>query len=463
MTFTRLILTILLFASTKIQSQIPREIQHTVWEQEGYDRILKINDSTYSYFNSNKYLCSELVAGAFEGRFNIVEFNDNQLVLNPGGIVNYRFKKINYIPKPCVSKNKQEENFEINFKSFWETFNRNYAFFEKRGLDWENVYKEYLPIVRKLKTQEEFALTLREIIEKFNDGHIRLEVPDSVLKIQNTVSTRSNSISKEKILLDIANRYINSLGSYNNGVINWGILENENIGYISISDMNNFANYVPNEKQNSQNFDSIYGQNQNQVNPLDYFRDEIHGVNFILPKIKKDFTNINSVIIDLRFNGGGYETVALEILEHFVGEKKKIFSIKAKTENDFTPIQDYTLKPKAKDDKKIYLLISPFTASAAEIFVLASLPYPNIKKYGSRTAGIFSEILWKELPIGWEYSLSNEVYLEPNGNSYEGEGIPVDYELSYSKDKFEFFKSFYSNNEFYDIAIEKIIKTESKK
>lgn len=224
--------------------------------------------------------------------------------------------------------------------------------------------------------------------------------------------------------------------------------------------MNGFANYVPVKLQNSTKFDSIFNSVRNQISPLEYFRDEINGVNNILPIIKKDFKETDAMILDLRFNGGGYETVALELLSHFVEEKMEVMSIKAKKENGFTPIQNITLKPKEKSAKPVYLLISPFTASAAEILALGSLSYSNFEIYGSKSSGIFSEILWKKLPIGWEFSLSNEIYLSPTRKSYEGEGIPVDYEFNYSKNRSNFYHSFYSNKRINDEVLEKFINSD---
>lgn len=184
MTLSRLILTSLILISSKLCSQIPENLQNTNWEQEGYDRILKINDSTYSYFNSNDYTCSILVEGDFKGRFKVIDINRNNLILNPGGIVNYRFKKIDSIPNNCKDKAKAKENgnYLINFKSFWQTFKNNYAFFGKREINWNETYKEYIPEIEKIKTDQEFALILNEIINKFQDGHINLEIPKSILE-----------------------------------------------------------------------------------------------------------------------------------------------------------------------------------------------------------------------------------------------------------------------------------------
>ncbi len=227
--------------------------------------------------------------------------------------------------------------------------------------------------------------------------------------------------------------------------------------------MNDFADYVPKELQNSEKFDSVFNSVRNQVVPLIYFRDEMNGVNKILPIIKEDLRETEAMIVDLRFNGGGYETVALELLSHFIDKKKEIISIKAKIENGFTPIQNITIEPKGNSTKPLHLLISPFTASAAEIFALGALSYSNIEIYGSASSGIFSEILWKELPIGWEFSLSNEVYLDPAGKSYEGLGIPVDYEFNYSKDRPNFYQSFHSKKRFKDKILEYLINSDFMK
>jgi hypothetical protein len=142
------LLTIFLI-SLSLCAQVPNNIKYTVWNQEGYNRILKIQDSTYTYFNINQYNCESLVEGIFKGRFKIINSNSKLLILNPGGIVNYRFHKIDSLPQNCNNQTGVEDHsFENNFKAFWETFNDNYAFFEKRNINWQATYDKYLPVVK---------------------------------------------------------------------------------------------------------------------------------------------------------------------------------------------------------------------------------------------------------------------------------------------------------------------------
>jgi C-terminal processing protease CtpA/Prc len=460
MILSRLTLICLILISSKVYSQIPDRLKNTNWEQEGYDRVLAIKDSRYFYYNLNDYTCSILAEGDFKGRFEVIDINKNNLILNPGGIVNYRFKKIDSVPSKCKDGAYTDVNYIVNFKSFWQTFKDNYAFFHKREINWNEIYREYFSKIKKVETEQEFALLLKEIISKFEDGHINLEIPETIFEKTKPSTTKNTAISKEQIESEIIYKYVENPKSYNNGVIKWGKLKDKNIGYIGISDMNGFANYVPKELENSEKFDSVFNSVRNQVEPLNYFRDEINGVNKILPIIKEDLKETKAMIVDIRFNGGGYETVALELLSYFIDKEKEIISIKAKKENGFTGIQNIRIDPKENSVKSLHLLISPFTASAAEIFALGALSYSNIEIYGSASSGIFSEILWKELPIGWEFSLSNEVYLDPRGKSYEGSGIPVDYEFNYSKDRSKFYQSFYSKERLKDKILENLINSD---
>jgi len=166
--------------------------------------------------------------------------------------------------------------------------------------------------------------------------------------------------------------------------------------------------------------------------------DILQGTNYIMDSIVLDLKTVKNCIIDLRFNGGGHDQVALEIMNHFSPSETTVFTKKARLGNGYTPKQKIKLKPAEQVyHGDIFILTSYQTASAAEIMVLSSLEFPNIKKVGSNTRGIFSDKLIKKLPIGWEYSLSNEIYESMGDVSYENVGISPDYEVDYISDHSE--------------------------
>lgn len=74
--------------------------------------------------------------------------------------------------------------------------------------------------------------------------------------------------------------------------------------------------------------------------------------------------------------------------------------------------------------KPVYLVISDITVSAAEIFVLCMKDLPRVKTIGKPTRGALSDILGKSLPNGWDFGLSNEIYLDSSGVCFEAKGIP---------------------------------------
>lgn len=431
-------------------------LKNTNWVQQGYGRCLKIEDSTYTYYNVDNIDCKAVAEGKLSGRFRIISLNKNELILNPGGIVNYVFKKVDVLPPMCTQVKKPVASYQENFNVFWETFNENYAFFRERNVNWKQVYNEYLPRVKKIDSPKELADILVEIVKKMGDGHIRLEIPDS-LKTKTAGITPVAGRTKNNIIKDIQDKYLVNTQSYNNGVIKWGKLKNSNTGYIIINDMNNFANYIAPAEQHQADFAKKYDKIRESKEPLVQFDDEDRGVELIMKQILADLGKSDSVVIDLRFNGGGLETVALKILSYFVHESKHILSVEAKNGRGYTAKQKYILQPaKAGYQGKVSLLLSSGTASAAEIFALGAFNYPNIKLIGSKTNGIFSEILWKELPVGWEFSLSNEIYTDTNGKTYEGTGVPVNQEMNYPRKRLDFYNSFYTEKGFTDSALDQI-------
>lgn len=455
----------LLFFSLNVNAQQNQEklLKNTNWIQEGYGRCLKIGDSTYTYYNIDRLDCKVLAEGKLNGRFTVVAAHKNQLILNPGGIVNYTFKKVDSLPASCAKTSAPITSYEENFKIFWETFNHHYAFFKERKVDWNQVYKDYSARASKINSEKELADMLAEIVKKIGDGHIRLEIPN-VLKT-NTVTTTTATTNppitnpvvtrtKDQLIKDIQARYLENTQTYNHGLVNWGKMKGSKIGYLQINDMNNFANYAD---QQDPDFSKTYDKIKDSKDPLTQFDDELKGVDQLMKNVLSDLGSTDSILIDLRFNGGGLETVALKLLSYFVSENKHVLSIMAKTPKGYSAVQKYRLQPAGTNYKgKVYLLVSPNTASAAEIFALAAKNYP-ISLVGSRTAGIFSEILWKELPNGWEFSLSNEVYTDPKGKTYEGLGVPVNQELNYPRNRRDFYNSFYTEAQFRDPTLDKIL------
>jgi len=185
--------------------------------------------------------------------------------------------------------------------------------------------------------------------------------------------------------------------------------------------------------------------------------EQIDDIHTIADAIIDEIKNTKACIIDLRFNGGGDDLVGLDFLSHFIDKPYNVYSKKRRFKGGFAGNQTIKIEPsKNHYAKKIYLLTSSYTVSAAETTILATLNFPNFKKIGSNTNGAFSDILNKKLPNGWNYWLSNEVYEGINGKNYEVSGIPPDYKIDYPIDEELFLKSLYFELDNEDRAIVKV-------
>lgn len=239
-------------------------------------------------------------------------------------------------------------------------------------------------------------------------------------------------------------------------MINWGFI-NKDVVYIQINDFENLADYGINPQISKELFFLEY-QKKAELSP-NYASDVKQGIRKQIAYIFKEAKLAKSCIIDIRFNGGGSDEAALEVVSHFIKTKSKVFRKKAKFGKEFSRDQYIVVNPaESCFEGKLFILTSMQTASAAETFVLASMNLPSAVRIGSSTEGIFSDILSKKLPNGWGYSLSNEIYTSNTGVNYEKIGIPPDFKFDYAKDGQVFYESILQGAKTGDQAIEIALK-----
>jgi len=234
----------------------------------------------------------------------------------------------------------------------------------------------------------------------------------------------------------VADEYIPMGTSIKNGNLRWGKLKG-NIGYIQINQMMGLVDLGLSDTLSWRDYWMVYfeeGERLELGTP-----EEVVGMNESLDILLDDLAQTNALIIDVRFNGGGKDEVGMNVLKRFNPEEKIVFTKKGRLGDGFTPI-NYVRQPASEKPikKPVYLLIARESASATEIMALSALSMPNITLVGSRTEGVFSDVLDKALPNGWEFGLSSEVYLDMKGNNYESFGIPPDVAINYPRDTQEF-------------------------
>ena len=135
---------------------------------------------------------------------------------------------------------------------------------------------------------------------------------------------------------------------------------------------------------------------------------------------------MEKIIIDLRGNGGGTLTAAIECLDRVVGEGLLVYTIDKNEEK-----QEYYATSEEELAIPIVLLTDGSTASAAEIFAGALMDYDMATVIGTTTygKGVVQSVV--ELTDGSAIKLTTSSYYTPDGICIQGTGLDPDIELEY--------------------------------
>ncbi len=143
-------------------------------------------------------------------------------------------------------------------------------------------------------------------------------------------------------------------------------------------------------------------------------------------KISKFSNNIDSIVIDLRNNTGGYLSAAYEIADYFVAKGKTIYQLKDKNNK----ITKYNAKTGVlRSFKGISVLINNYSASASEVLTLALKESADAKIIGVKSYGKGTVQEKDVLSSGAMVKYTTAYWLSPKGNTINGIGISPDVEV----------------------------------
>lgn len=280
----------------------------------------------------------------------------------------------NYCQAQKISK--PEKNFEF----FWNTFEKHYPSFKIRQVDWQAQYTKYRPLVTKSTTDDELFSILNEMVSPLRDGHIAISKTGDL-----PASAKYSSFHQQFPTKDSVNQLRAVIA--------------KNLSYFGFSNFSKFNSNFPIGGFSTSEHYGYLQLNGFGGMPLKEFEKQ-------LDEMLIRFKDKKAVIIDIRINGGGEPAFVEAVVRRF--------------SNSF--------------DKPLILLTSGASISAADHFAMNLMDFPNVTIIGERTAGMFSSMMGKKMPNGWEFSLSHETHLAKDGNNYEGVGIPVDIEIANTRE-----------------------------
>ena len=147
-----------------------------------------------------------------------------------------------------------------------------------------------------------------------------------------------------------------------------------------------------------------------------------------------NLSNVDSLVIDLRDNTGGYLQSAYNIADLFLEKDKVIYQLKDRTGS----VKSY----KAQEDvyrkyNKIVVIVNTNTASASEVLTLALKENLNATVVGATTYGKGTVQDTKILSSGAMVKYTSAYWLSPNGNLIDGIGIKPDIAVENEESQFE--------------------------
>ncbi len=408
-----------------------------VWEQRGYGNVYEYTGDRTTWYTVTETTCLEVVTdpglvGLSSDEVALTGYNlqGNQLSLAfPAEAFIRRLERLDGVPERCEETLARDAQGVFDF--MWQTFDEYYAFFDLRNVDWAAQYESQLSNVANVADDEALFELLADLMSPIDDGHVFLVSEDNGyspaverganVELEQGFLAQSDITDPDEYVGNVFNQFRNVIASQmdegsikEQGPVTWATTDNGSVGYLFILGM---QGYVLDAEGESVNASAI---------------EELEAASATMDLAMADLANTSRLIIDVRLNGGGLDAIALNFAQRFVSERQLALSKSARS-RDFqsVPVEAWLEPPTTGAYlNPVTIITGADTASAAEIFAISMHRLPQVTIIGERTSGILSDILQKPLPNGWFVGLSNEVYLDTQGVSFEAVGLTPDIEVA---------------------------------
>ncbi|MCH6160260.1 S41 family peptidase [Streptomyces marispadix] len=297
------------------------------------------------------------------------------------------------------------------FDVFWQTFEENYPFFEAKGVDWHAVRDRYRPRVHSGTTPDRLFATFREMVAPLHDAHVAVLAGDTGTFSRVRPGTRMPTPELDaEVRKFIEKRDLGGRGlrQFAGGRIGYADLPGGQ-GYLRVS---GFTGYTE---------DGSYAADRAELR---------RSLDAVLTSER--IARLKGLIVDLRINGGGSDSLGLELAARLTGRPHFAYAKAARNDpydpGRFTRPQPAYVRPapgRPRYTGPVAVLTGGSTLSAGETFTQALLERSGrTVRIGQRTQGVFSDTLERRLPNGWSFLLPNEEFRTREGRTFDGTGIP---------------------------------------
>lgn len=414
------------------------------WVSLGGNWLLEIDSNgDYAEYDFTSMSCQ------VARKSNIKEFGDRIFLSQDTlkikrGVIEYKYIRTTKDYPLCyqILTEDQKRDPVFNFEVFSSTILENYAFMNLNKVNWNVLYNECKEVVTNNPTDESLYYSIQRIFDVINDNHGYIEPPEEVIKSFQGIEDSTAEIGDFKVANEVSKNHMIEEYTYDSNIVRWGKMT-DSIGYIQVKAMFLLSNLGITQKEiDDLGFETAYNQKYYALNEGEYIELERESMNRVMERVYQDLSSFESIIVDIRFNGGGQDAVSLELLSWF-NNFPKLMAIQSLFYNNVESPEWNIIINSNKEyfNGNTYVLTSKQTGSAAEVFAMGTMILPNVKRIGMPTMGALSTALEKKLPNGWKFTVSNEYYRNSKGDYFENRGIPVDYTINYPANRQEFFNS----------------------
>jgi hypothetical protein len=273
------------------------------------------------------------------------------------------------------------------FDSLWTTFDQNYSYFDYKQIDWNALRTEFRPRAASAGSETELVTILQQMLGRLHDQHVVLT---------SGAATLATYVPGFFVNWDagIWQQYVGRGNPVGRGAATAAVLSG--VPYISI------ASWATGRIATS-DLDAL----------VDRFRDA------------------DSLVVDVRMNGGGNDQIAFEFAGRFARGTTVVSYVKVRNgpgHTDFTGLQPRTVSPRGSFTvaRPVQVLIGRMCASSNESFIAAMHEMPNVTLVGDTTAGATANPLTFSLAGGWSYTVSHWIEFTARMQGIEDHGIDPD-------------------------------------
>jgi len=345
---------------------------------------------------------------------------DHKLLHNEGSASDVRLDRLSLdrLPSlPAVCDHPTPNTPAGNFEVFTRTWAENYIMFDQKKVDWDGVVRANQGKVHPETTPAELYDIFAGMIEPLHDRHTYIDAPDLKREFSTNRPGTDRIIKGNKeefrskttpALWEITDRaYVKApLRKWCRDKVQYGHV-NATTGYLRIY--------------------GFYGYADTPT-----FAAGLTALENALDEIFSD-PNLKALIIDVRINFGGEDPYGLAIASRLATRSYLAYTKVARVDpvdrNKWSPGDRSEVGPSTRPSfhGPVVELTGPLTISAGETFTQALMGRtPHVVRIGENTQGVFSDVLGRNCPNGWNFGLPNEVFRTAHGTTFDGAGIPPD-------------------------------------